>query len=248
MTETESEDSQMTHLTNIGCVDLARFNEKARIFMQNLIYPAFLGTFIVSVIQSSSTLLNDTNRFSVSLLFLFYFATLFVETEVDDKTTYCLKSFIIDVFEVAIMFAIFMSLGVISVKLDSISYVQYPVTTLLLMAVVFSLPVILRALKNNKTEKLLDGLCIAAIVTCLGALVLSNGDWSNIPAKDFKWSCYSSLWGARAIWSLWFIYGVYVLYILVDTLGENRNKTKHSAYLWVPVFIVVVVNLLFQPS
>ena len=211
-------------------------NERAVRSMLGLIFPAFLGTFLVSFSKEHSHL--ECAQISLSWWLLCYFAISFVETDIAKSNTYSVGVFVTDVAEVAIMTTMFMVLQVVE---PHASYTKD--TFWALLCFLMLLPMIARTLPPYYSEWLYDALCVSAMMCCV---IGRFGSSFSIPCLDM---IYLWIWGSgqpdayfgspadrAAIILLWLVMVLYIAVLLLDAglelTGGYSKKDGKIVWCW----------------
>jgi len=228
--------------------------------MTNLVYPAFLGTFLVSTSMSGGHLGPASVQLAVFLLL--YFVIAFEETVVL-VTDYSIPVFLVDAVEVALMVAAFVVLGVATVSYDANgdpAFRPQTITTLWgVLSILFTLPFLARIVPPSKRNPTYDYLCAVAVVICfLASLHALDWAWSLTQQVPLLGGAYAfldrwPLWTAPeqllrsgsdhfAHATLWVLMVIYVVALFVDPSATNNDWARGRRNLqYVPYFLGAVV-------
>lgn len=196
--------------------------ERMKSWMMVLIYPAFLGTFLVEFsrgVELDPALpweaynpLNwgwDQSRWH-GLLMLLYFGSLFVETEVIEGPNYNFKMLLLDVVEVGLMFLVFQFLGFSAT--GAVYLRAYYITAMAL----FATSIVWKWWIYGLTRDTLTILAILAIGTSLLGLIFAcTQDRHVLPVTI----------------TLWVLMAVYVGYLVNRALKSGAPGSPASVRL-----------------
>jgi hypothetical protein len=179
--------------------------------MQTLVYPSFLGTFIVGFVQElethgqtpTSTQVLSQQEISLGLLMLIYFGSLFVETEATEGQSYSVWTFAVDVVEVSLMFVAFRCLGYLGDRILDVRWYYG------MLGTVFLCPIFWRLFVERRFKDFLT--CLSIIAFCLAAVGLVLGRHDD-----------------RLTNALWILLAVYIVDIVVVRafFYSRRQKTR----------------------
>ena len=232
----------------------AKIREKAHVLMFGLIYPAFLGTYLV-------TLSTGWKQFAAAglvwwvVFLLLYFSSQYVESATNDRAQYSWwPQFVADALIVVLFTVVFVSLSGAAVVAETNHRTASPkVTDYLWLAATFFLAKLSRGDAGSNEGHFLDLLVWAGITAAgLGMLgrALVNLDAPALPV----WKAFPGV----ALGTLWLLLIVYFYGIVVRALHDNskaneawaflthRRWQRKLAWLWslLPAGLVLVVRAL----
>lgn len=215
---------------------------RSQALMTNLLYPAFLGTYLVSISLSINGLGGD--RFQIGVFLLLYFALAFLESIILE-TKYSSWNFAVDLVEIALMTLAFVILGMNEPNLSRGVSTQF----WSVLVVLFFLPFMSRV--PTERNWMFDALCIAAmsVATLASWKLLEWASWAPLTSihslgsliqrpDDFLLSTSD-----RAAHSLlWLLMLLYLIALAVDA-KSSRNKpndwlSKKRELSYVPWLLV----------
>lgn len=179
---------------------------KLRTWMQNLLYPAFLGTFLVAFFDKLSPSFGGASgpitwnlpsaiELALWAWTLLYFGSLYVETETTRGSSYDAVTFVLDLLEI-----ICMATAVWSLKLwGAVSWA--PALYYMCVAIGILLPIAWRFCVEGRTKSVLNLLCLLAIAAT------SIAAYQRITGK----SLFSE---EKIVACMWTLLGVYYFYVL----------------------------------
>lgn len=198
--------------------------------MLSLIYPAFLGSFLVAYLLQHEAL--DPIQRATAAFLLVYFVVGFAETLTERAVRYNAIVFAVDVVEVTLMALLFTSLGVLPPTPGPGNRELF----WLLLAALFLAPMAWR-LAAGYSEWAYDVFSLAAVGLCLAArfgwldAVPTSGFasivWSGPDAKVFTLASDD-----LGISGLWILMLVYLVILVIDMGGQWSGAWDDSKEEW----------------
>jgi len=199
---------------------------RTKALMTNLLYPAFLGTYMVSVSLAFSDLGGD--RAQISFFLLLYFVLAFLESIVLEQN-YGIWNFLVDATEIGLMTLAFVVLGLNEPQISKGTSTQFWA----ILTVLFFLPYVSRFPKRRNW--MFDHLCTAAMLIALLATyqLLDQVTWSIFGGLLHHWPFLKNpddflltISDQTAHSFLWVLMTLYLIALVVDASNTTKDKVN----------------------
>ncbi|MEM1155184.1 MAG: hypothetical protein AAGI44_13685 [Pseudomonadota bacterium] len=171
--------------------------------MYTLIYPAVLGSLIVSLFSSNVIVAGNDFYFLFALFIAIYFGSQHVQNTVD-LAAYSWPSFWMDCIEIVFVYCFYLQLGLLDNRFQSSEVIQLSTWVYLLFALGFLLPIFARFLVHGRLfqkvadkpdsyrENWMTSLSLGAFILAICIVAINWFEW-QIDQRLFLYGLYGIL-------------------------------------------------------